>query len=959
MKQIFTTALLFTLLTISSGLCAFAQDTLAPAPLWKLNCDGNVYGATVTDKPDSPGERSNLNEIIFDSANSFNYDFQYAEFNPGDAITTTWELRIIDNMKDARAVITFSDVAGNDSTLKIEFSPPKIEVTPGYIDFGKTDPGESAYSAILVKNLSSNSDFVVDHLSFKSGKTDFKFVTPSLPYPIAPGDTHSFNIEFLTDKEGIYVDSVIVGDTCIRFNTTGLKAEVGSSVINVSDIDFGNIALGASDTMTFTIANEGDSQLSISDISGPALSVYELIDFRLPTPGDPIIIPAGLDIQVKVRFSPDTEGQFDDEIVFTSNAKGADSTAYLKGRGINPELNVDGIYFGRININDFPINEQYIKIFNPDETKVTIESIEIVSNIKSTDVFLIDKTSVVGISIGPKSTLAVPVEFVPDAIGYYEIKFQIKDSKNINPVGIVAGTAIESKIDYSDHLFDPTILNDFSNPAKSQVPVRFLNTLHYDIDRPDTLLSDNIIFTDYIIGPSNDAISDDGTNWGSEGFRFDKNAIELTNGSTTNLPKQVQPGEYIEIDADFVSIKKGWHKANFTVADSRGNEYKSEWSGFWQASGFYSIPETDNASCCVDETASIACIMGNKNGSGGVLEVSSLEFSPAIPQLSLSDNSLMNGFSISDGDSINFDIVFQPDAIIAENVTLIINNDPENELNINFSVRSFDHKAMSSNTLLSYPDNMIKPEEQITYMIDLKTEAEFDLAGITEFDIYLQYENDFIEIPDTNWDNINISNPIIPGDLIKDKFNMKDVETISDTDGLKTVRFNFVSRDGSILKGNGNLFGVKFYGLLPSWLPDENSTPADSIAKIKSMVIPRVLVECAEIAPDSLEIGMDGVCGYGIRQIVISANDYDAGEITPSVTSGAEINFNYSLGLSSDSNIEIYDLQGRTVRSIYIKKQKYGSHTEIINIENINNGMYFLRFTSGPFSATKSFIINR
>ena len=72
------------------------EDTLPPVPKWKLKCDGNVTGATVTDMPDDPQIRAGLQSIVYDNSGSYNYTFDYEAFEPGKVYTTIWRLKIID-----------------------------------------------------------------------------------------------------------------------------------------------------------------------------------------------------------------------------------------------------------------------------------------------------------------------------------------------------------------------------------------------------------------------------------------------------------------------------------------------------------------------------------------------------------------------------------------------------------------------------------------------------------------------------------------------------------------------------------------------------------------------------------------------------------------------------------------------------------------------------------------------
>ena len=114
--------LLLLILTVFVGLTCIAfsaKDTLPPNPSWTWDCDGNVEGI-VEDMPINY-DRSKLKSIVLDSANSYNYILSYEEFIPGKKFWCKWFAHVEDIKKDAQATIIFTDMAGNDTTIKIFF----------------------------------------------------------------------------------------------------------------------------------------------------------------------------------------------------------------------------------------------------------------------------------------------------------------------------------------------------------------------------------------------------------------------------------------------------------------------------------------------------------------------------------------------------------------------------------------------------------------------------------------------------------------------------------------------------------------------------------------------------------------------------------------------------------------------------------------------------------------------
>ena len=147
---------------------------------------------------------------------------------------------------------------------------------------------------------------------------------------MAPLDSVKFSIDFETNDEGAFVDSVGIGDTCIFFNRALVMAEAINSVIEVTDITFDDTPIRKTASDEVTIKNSGNVDLIINGYDGPHLSVYKAY---LPQIDQmhPLTIPPGEEFSFKEDFTPELETEYSDSIVFFSDATKIDSIAYLNG----------------------------------------------------------------------------------------------------------------------------------------------------------------------------------------------------------------------------------------------------------------------------------------------------------------------------------------------------------------------------------------------------------------------------------------------------------------------------------------------------------------------------------------------------------------------------------------------------------------------------------------------------
>jgi len=384
------------------------KDTLPPVPEWQMECDGTVNlhkTRYVTDKPDDPYSRSNLSTIYMLSSVSYNYKLYYSDFMPCEDFITSWRLEPIDNSKDARAVVTFIDCAGNDTTLDITYNAVKLSVVPRTRDYGLHSIGQTTDKMYYVVNsgtASAKMFYLMLKKKDREGKpSGFSLWDSTGKNPLAtefpkgieisPLDSFPFIVRFEALAEGEYWDSIGVGDTCNFWYKSQANADVGVPIINVSDWTASLTTIDSSSFGQFEITNLGTLPLDIYDYIGPTLMnssnsskifLSEQLSNMSITPLTPLRLIPMSKHAFQIRFKPDAEKDYFDSIVFVSNT--------IKDPAFNNDYPIDSVcnLWGNgttVNVEDEYTNNRIIISPNPVSDNLIIYGINQVDKIKIFD----------------------------------------------------------------------------------------------------------------------------------------------------------------------------------------------------------------------------------------------------------------------------------------------------------------------------------------------------------------------------------------------------------------------------------------------------------------------------------------------------------------------------------------------------------------------------------------------
>ncbi|PKL77302.1 MAG: hypothetical protein CVV25_14760, partial [Ignavibacteriae bacterium HGW-Ignavibacteriae-4] len=197
-------------------------DSVAPQVKYTQQCNGDISkdGGTVTDYPEDDAARSNMRDIFVVAKDNYQFDWRAksSEFIPGEQRELNWWLTVIDKSKPASALIYFSDMAGNDTTILVTYVNTEMEATSTSISLQNPKIKEVTFQD-TIRNLSNSKPIYLSRIEFGNKKSGFSVVSfePSnwdISMPILPNSEIYVNVNFTKDNidnSDIYSDSLFVG----------------------------------------------------------------------------------------------------------------------------------------------------------------------------------------------------------------------------------------------------------------------------------------------------------------------------------------------------------------------------------------------------------------------------------------------------------------------------------------------------------------------------------------------------------------------------------------------------------------------------------------------------------------------------------------------------------------------------------------------------------------------------
>ncbi len=454
---------LIILLVLAGAFPLVAQpgdDREAPSFTWQQQCAGTVSGVA-RDLPEDAGIRRNIAAIRLDPDPlvTYNYKLTVGAFQPGISQEATYILHVTDTYRSARARILITDMAGNRATQEVSYTPPDSMLERFNFSFGSITPDSIVIREFRLFN-GSNMRVTVDELLLKSGKENLKILAPRGPFVIPARGEIQFIAEFRSfagkDARGLllYRDSIGIRDSCGVHYYGQISGQVVKPMIEVTDFDFGQVAVGGrSAPRRIEVRNVSPILGSILNgriISG--LTDTNTAVFRVDHGQTyrSFSLKSGESAVFDITAHPPAIGEYRDTIFTVSNAMEGDPIGWLRVEGVPAGLPASGYNWGTRALGSAHGPDTFL-LRNTSLPYVRISGLSL-QGADAGQFMVLNQSDLIGRSLLLGESFPVVVQFAPTSPGCKEarIVYQINPQLEGESFSLLQGCASDGVLSAGD-----------------------------------------------------------------------------------------------------------------------------------------------------------------------------------------------------------------------------------------------------------------------------------------------------------------------------------------------------------------------------------------------------------------------------------------------------------------------------------------------------------------------------
>ena len=239
-------------------------------------------------------------------------------FTPQSGGSASGSLSIVSDASNATLTIPLS---ANTATIGA------LSTSDSSLDFSSVPVGSTNTLSETLTNTGGSSVNVTQANVIGTG---FKVTGLSLPLTLSPGQSFTFGTVFAPTTGGSASGSISVAsdasNSTLTISMVGTATVAGQLALSPATLNFGNVTVGQSKSMTASLTATGSS-ITITDAS-MSTSEFTVSGLSLP-----VTLAAGKNVSFTVNFKPQSSGAAAASASFTSNASNSSVQQSLTGSG--------------------------------------------------------------------------------------------------------------------------------------------------------------------------------------------------------------------------------------------------------------------------------------------------------------------------------------------------------------------------------------------------------------------------------------------------------------------------------------------------------------------------------------------------------------------------------------------------------------------------------------------------
>ncbi len=376
-----------------------------------------------------------------------------ATFSPADILSYSGSITIETN------------AGSQDISLSGQGAGSKVSISPAQVDFGAVATDASKTISVTVSNIGSASMNITGITNPSSPFSITYIGTP--PIQLLPGTSFTILAAYAPTSAGTNSSSFTIntnatnGNQTVNLQGTGVGPDIS---ITPSPVAFSDTEVGLSQSINLKIENNGNIDVMINSFDEPA-EPFSITN--LPSTSTPYTLAAGATLNLVVKFSPSSAGNFSSSFGVLFDFATTDTIVNITGNGTSATAagnivfqqsgaQVTSVAFG--NVFKGSSSAKALSVKNNGTSAATINNVSI-----SNTAF----TSTLGapFTLNSGETRTFDLTFIPSGVLSYSATLTLTDASGSSYQLSVTGNGLSVKVETS-----AGTVSYFNSLASSQLP---------------------------------------------------------------------------------------------------------------------------------------------------------------------------------------------------------------------------------------------------------------------------------------------------------------------------------------------------------------------------------------------------------------------------------------------------------------------------------------------------------